>query len=195
MNAREACLPPPAACARLKDFLRRSGSTLSPAEALDNAIQLWIDTETAPMPPSRGYQWKSLFLPNGTGVRMQYGGEYFHAEVMDEELIYQAKPTSPHRLATKVAGTGRNAWRDLWVRLPGEKNWTCANLLRIRQAKQAAALPASPAEALTTATKTMGDALHAALLLIEHVDHQSKTLMERRLPKRRREYDELSDDH
>jgi hypothetical protein len=41
----------------------------------------------------------------------------------------------------------------------------------------------------------MGDALHAALVLIEHVDHQSKTLMERRLPKHRREYDELSDDH
>ncbi|GJI88375.1 hypothetical protein [Duganella hordei] len=54
---------------------------------------------------------------------------------------------------------------------------------------------ASQRQALTTATKTMGDALHAALLLIEHIDHQSKTLMERRLPKHRREYDELSDDH
>jgi hypothetical protein len=31
--------------------------------------------------------------------------------------------------------------------------------------------------------------------LIEHVDHQSKTSMERRLPKHRREYDEFSDDH
>ena len=195
MNARETCLPPPAACIRLQNFLRRSGSTLSPAEALNHAIQLWIDSETASATPARGYQWKSLFLPNGTGVRMHYDGEYFHADVIDEELIYQAKPTSPHRLATKIAGTGRNAWRDLWVRLAGEKNWTCANLLRTRQAKQTATQPASPTEALTAATKTMGDALHAALLLIEHVDHQSTTLMERRLPRHRRQYDELSDDH
>jgi hypothetical protein len=32
-------------------------------------------------------------------------------------------------------------------------------------------------------------------MLIEHVDHQSKTIMERRMPKHRRDYGELTDDH
>lgn len=33
------------------------------------------------------------------------------------------------------------------------------------------------------------------MLLIEHVDHQSTTIVERRMEKNRREYDMMDDDH
>ena len=41
----------------------------------------------------------------------------------------------------------------------------------------------------------MSQALNAAVLLIDHVDHQSTTVMERRLSKNRREYDLMEDIH
>lgn len=41
----------------------------------------------------------------------------------------------------------------------------------------------------------MTTTLDAAMLLIKHVDHQSTTITERRLPKNRREYDLMDDDH
>lgn len=33
---------------------------------------------------------------------------------------------SPRQFTVMVAGEGRNAWRDLWVRLHGENNWVSA---------------------------------------------------------------------
>lgn len=41
----------------------------------------------------------------------------------------------------------------------------------------------------------MSQALNAAVLLIDHVDYQSTTVMERRLAKNRREYDLMADIH
>lgn len=48
---------------------------------------------------------------------------------------------------------------------------------------------------MANAAKTMSNALNAALALIEHVDLQSRNTLERRLPKNRREYDDLEDIH
>lgn len=50
-------------------------------------------------------------------------------------------------------------------------------------------------EAMAAAAKTMSNALNTALVLIEHVDHQSRNSLERRLPKSRRENDEFDDIH
>ena len=47
----------------LEDHLRRTRSPLSLAEALDRAVRQWITQELAAATPVRGYQWKSLFLP------------------------------------------------------------------------------------------------------------------------------------
>ena len=109
--------------------------------------------------------------------------------------MYRGRPVSPRQLTIEIAGDGRNAWRDLWILLPGEKNWACAARLRERMQNRLAALPQSPAQAMTAAAKAMSESLNAALVLIEHVDHQTKTLVERRAPKHRREYDLLEDIH
>ena len=195
MNPAVTRLLPPAAELQLEEFLRKSGSTLSLTEALVAAVKLWIEREKASAQPSRGYQWKMLFLPEGTRVRMQYEEDWHSAEVVGDDLMYRGRPVSPHQLTQAVAGDGRNAWRDLWIRFPGEKNWACAAQLRARLQKRAAATPPTPAEAMANAAKTMSNALNAALVLIEHVDLQSRNTLERRLPKNRREYDELEDIH
>lgn len=195
MNPRGTRLLPPATQLQLEEFLRKSGSSLSVTEALVAAVKLWIEREKASAQPSRGYQWKILFLPEGTRVRMQYDEDWHSAEVVGDDLIYRGRPVSPHQLTQAVAGDGRNAWRDLWIRFPGEKNWACAAQLRAGLQKRAATTPPTPAEVMASAAQTMSNALNAALVLIEHVDLQSRNTLERRLPKSRREYDEFEDIH
>nr|WP_315221880.1 hypothetical protein [uncultured Duganella sp.] len=195
MNPRDTRLLPPATELQLEEFLRKSGSALSLTEALVAAVKLWIEREKVNAQPLRGYQWKILFLPEGTRVRMQYEEDWHSAEVVGDELMYRGRSVSPHQLTQVVAGDGRNAWRDLWIRFPGEKNWANAAQLRARLQKRAATTPPTPEEAMANAAKTMSDALNAALVLIEHVDFQSRNTLERRLPKSRREYDELEDIH
>jgi hypothetical protein len=68
MNAPRDILAPSAALRRLADFLHESGNRMQPAEA---AAQGKF-TNLAPT-PTRGYQWKSLFLPDGTELRMSHG--------------------------------------------------------------------------------------------------------------------------
>lgn len=50
---------------------------------------------------SRGYQWKQLFLPNGTELRTIYCGRSTYAIVEDEQIISEGKPTTPSRLANR----------------------------------------------------------------------------------------------
>jgi hypothetical protein len=194
MNAATTNSIPPAAYQALLDYLRRSRSPLSPAEAADRAIRHWITHDSTVAMPIRGYQWKRLFLPDTSRLRMHYDGDIHYAKVVGEDIIFRGHAVSPRRLTIEIAGDGRNAWRDLWILLPGEKSWTCAALLRAKLEARTAA-PQSPAQAMTAAAKAMSESLNAALVLIEHVDHQTKTLVERRAPKYRREDDLLEDIH
>jgi 2-phospho-L-lactate transferase/gluconeogenesis factor (CofD/UPF0052 family) len=201
MNPRrtEKALPtsllPPAAYDELCGFLRESGSTLTPAEAIANAVKLWITKSRADAVPVRGYQWKQLFLPETTRVRMRSGYNWYSAEVVGDDLIYHGEAVSPNQMVHQVSGDTRNAWRELWIRLPGDKNWTNAARLRAGLNREAAKTPLSPAEAMAAAAKAMSDALSTALTLVEHANHQSQNTLERRLPRYRRTQDLLDDIH
>jgi hypothetical protein len=72
---------------------------------------------------SRGYQWKQLFLPNGTELRTIYCGRSTYAIVEDEQIISEGKPTTPSRLANLQGCGSRNAWQTVWLRLPGGTRW------------------------------------------------------------------------
>jgi Ni/Co efflux regulator RcnB len=192
--ARSATTIPPALLAELRDFLRLSGSNLSPADVIAAATRQWMAAARALDAPERGYQWKALFLPEGTRVRMHYGGRWFYGEVTGDRLEYQGEPVSPSQMAKAVAGDGRNAWRDLWLRRPGEKNWSSAERLR-RALQSAKAEPASPMQAMQAAASSMSQALHTALTLVEHVKHEVENSTERRIPKHRRRADYEMDDY
>jgi hypothetical protein len=187
MNAPRTFLPPTTALRRLADFLVETGSTLSPTEAATLAINNWIVTaKTGCTPPTstRGYQWKSLFLPEGTELRMCYRGQNCYAHVTGDDIIYQGRPVSPRQLALEAAGDGRNAWRDVWVRLPGDAAWRPAARLRRDGAAQPAPKPVAPAEALGAAASCMAEALKAALALVEHAHAQALPQYERRVERR-----------
>ncbi|NGZ87685.1 hypothetical protein [Duganella aceris] len=186
-------LIPPAAYDELCDFLRKSGSALTPAEAIASAIRMWMAKCRTDAAPLRGYQWKQLFLSEGTRLRMRSGDNWHNAEVTGDDIIYRGAAVSPNQMVHQVFGDTRNAWRELWIRFPGEKNWTNAAQLRAREALLAAKAPKLPEEAMAAAAKAMSDALNTALTLVEHANHQSQNTLERRLPRYRRAHDLLDD--
>ena len=79
----------------------------------------------------RGYQWQTVFLPNGTEVRMSYGGEEAHARIRHGGFWCGEERMSPSQFANRVANnTTRNAWRDLYIKFPGKQFWKLADGLR-----------------------------------------------------------------
>lgn len=186
---------PPAAYDELRDFLRQSGNPLSPAEAIARAITQWIANCRADAAPARGYQWKQLFLPEGTRLRMRSGDAWHTAEIVGDDLVYRDEAVSPNQMVHQITRDTRNAWLELWIRFPGEKGWTNAAKLRARQNELAAKAPLTPADAMAAAAKAMSDALNTALTLVEHANHQSQNTLERRLPRYRRTHDQLDDIH
>jgi len=80
---------------------------------------------------NKGYRWQSVDLPNGTQLYMEYKKKKYYASVQFEKVIYEGKSFSPAQLVRKIAdGTTRNAWRDIYVKKPGDKEWTLADVLR-----------------------------------------------------------------
>ena len=81
----------------------------------------------------RGYQWATLFLPNGTRISMNYKGRTYHAVVRREQIWFDqdGKSFSPAELARVIASnTRRNAGRDLMIKRPSDSGWKLADDLR-----------------------------------------------------------------
>jgi hypothetical protein len=146
---------------------------------------------------SRGYQWKELFLPDGTAVRMRCGDEVHHARVTGDAIVYHGRRVSPRQLTLAIAGAGRNAWRDLSLRLPGEEHFRPACVLRrmakVRVESQLAPRRESPAATMAAAAASMSEALRTALILVDHSNAQTVPKFERRVDKHRRGADVLTD--
>jgi len=184
---------PPDALRELRQFLSRSNKPLPLADAMRTAINEWIARQPDVDQPHCGYQWKQLFLPSGTQLRLHHRGRHYYAHVEGDQIIFKQRCVSPRGMVLSIAGEGRNAWRDLWLHLPQEGNWINAARLRTLQAVQRQSQPENPVAALSAAAQAMNQALKAAVTLIEHVDYQSTTVLERRLPKKRRSIDLLED--
>lgn len=116
---------------QLADFLRDKKDHRDPALVVSDAIEYWLmnaDWKPALLVDddkkiSKGYQWKSLFLPDGTQLRMQYKEANFYAKVEGDEVIYDGKSVSPASMVNAISGTSRSAWRDLWFKRPEDKEW------------------------------------------------------------------------
>jgi hypothetical protein len=119
----------------LVDFLRSNGDPRDPVLVIADAIDYWMDnaswkSELLKVSKLRGYQWKSLFLPEGTQVRMQYKGATYYAKVEGDKLVYNGAPISPSALANAITQSSRNAWRDLWLLRPQDSEWQLADECR-----------------------------------------------------------------
>jgi hypothetical protein len=120
---------------RLIEHLRQRGGAQDVSEALNTALDFWLDANNglpAGADPAgvRGYQWKSLFLPEGTILRSWSYGEHNYARVEGDKIIHDGESVSPNQFARSFARTARNAWFDLSVRRPGDRQFKMACVLR-----------------------------------------------------------------
>lgn len=196
MKAPAFYLAPATALRHLAAFLHESGSQLTVEQAATIAIHEWITAarghpSNISLPPMRGYQWKSLFLPEGTALRMFIDREFHYARVEGEAIMYEGNQVTPQGFTVECGGRCRNAWRDLWILLPGERQWYPASELRKQCEELASRMvastePASPIEAVRAAAECMSEALRSALALVERsAEHTSRRLDRRaRLPRR-----------
>jgi hypothetical protein len=156
----------------LADYVRDYGDERDPSEIATLAIDAWLAVakgEAAFAPAVRGYQWKDLFLPERTEVRMLCGATYTYANVVGDALMYAGQGITPSQFASLVGGARRNAWRDLWVRLPGSRQWKKAGYHRVEQNKKPAHAGERPFHLTSpeTASAVMACSLKNALALIE----------------------------
>ncbi|MBP1205012.1 hypothetical protein JOD97_003054 [Duganella sp. 1411] len=134
---------------QLIEKLRRRGGSQDISEAITKAIECWLEDPARFAPGAdpedmHGYQWKSLFLPEGTVLKSWSYGENNYARVEGDQIIHDGRAVSPNQFAQSFARSTRNAWQDLFIRRPGDKTFKIACRLRdelIAAAKPAAATP------------------------------------------------------
>jgi hypothetical protein len=72
----------------------------------------------------------SVFLPEGTRLRACFGGHHYFAQVEGREIKYGEHAMSPSRFANLQGSGNRNAWKALWLCLPGSEQWLLADVCR-----------------------------------------------------------------
>lgn len=120
---------------KLIEQLGRRGGKQDLTATITSAIELWLAEQAKPRPGSdpggvHGYQWKTLFLPEGTVLRSWSYGEHNYARVEGDQIIHDGRAISPNRFAQLFSRSTRNAWNDLYVRRPGDKQFKPACRLR-----------------------------------------------------------------
>ena len=63
-------------------------------------------------------------------MRIKYAGEFHYTTVEGDYPIYKSQRVSPNQFAYKVAGSARDAWRDVWIKRPHDKDYQLADDLR-----------------------------------------------------------------
>jgi hypothetical protein len=108
--------------------LRNSGDTRGPDDVVVFALKAWLGNRQGKS--DGGYQWKELFLPDGSELRMRFRGAYYYARIDGDQLKYAGETVSPRGWTLMVTGTVRNPWRDIWIRRGINECWTRAAMWR-----------------------------------------------------------------
>jgi len=116
-----------------------NGESQDPSVIVLEAVEFWLAAQRKREPAAeaaevRGYQWKSLFLPEGTQIHCTIHGERYSAIVEGDAIVHQGRELSPNQFAALHAESVRNAWNDLYIRRPGDKFYKTASRLRREQA-------------------------------------------------------------
>ncbi|MQA42835.1 hypothetical protein [Rugamonas aquatica] len=139
---------------KLIEKLRHRGGSQDISEAMTKAIECWLEDPARFAPGAdpeglHGYQWKTLFLPEGTILKSWSYGENNYARVEGDQIIHNGRAVSPNQFAQSFARSTRNAWQDLFIRRPGDKTFKIACRLReeLIAASKAPAATAMPVPA------------------------------------------------
>jgi hypothetical protein len=120
---------------------------VKPDAFVADLVKRWVATERERIelrqngPSVRGVQWKTLFLPEGTRLRTTFRGTVEFAKIASNRIVTDdGAVATPSQFANRHA-QGRNAWRFIWLRFPGEECWVNAHACRIHQEEERASQP------------------------------------------------------
>lgn len=100
-------------------------------EAIDSYMKAAPTARQQQASPSEaGYQWKQVFLPEGTRLRACFGAQPYYANVEGADIKYGEHAVSPSCFANLHGSGNRNAWKAIWLRLPGSDEWLLADVYR-----------------------------------------------------------------
>ena len=123
---------------KLELHLMETHPNLRPEVFVADLVKRWLalDAERLALrkngPPIRGFQWKSLFLPDGTRLRTTWRHATEFAKVTGDHIVSdEGVRLTPSQFANRHAN-GRNAWRHVWLRFPGDDYWSRADDCRTR---------------------------------------------------------------
>jgi len=80
-------------------------------------------------------------------LRARFGGRSYFAGVEGEEIKYGEQAMSPSRFANLQGSGNRNAWKAIWICLPGSDEWLLADVCRSARKGAIARLPGDDAPA------------------------------------------------
>ena len=85
-------------------------------------------------PAQKPKEWKTVFLPSGSRLRLTFEGKRVFAEVKWGTIGFSTSDLSSAGAMDRSSKHPQDTWRDLWVRLPENqapgKGWTRAVELR-----------------------------------------------------------------
>lgn len=92
----------------LSQFLTRHKVKREMFEVVDEAVKAWMDsfqaeTDLSEASTLNGYQWKHLFLPEGTRLRTIRDGAHLVAHVEGSRLVYEGQICSPSQFVNRVS--------------------------------------------------------------------------------------------
>ena len=130
---------------------------VKPEEFIVELVKRWMSRDTERLAVRsggstlRGFQWKTLFLPDGTILRTSRDSSVEFAKVCDDRIIADDGAALTPSLFANRHTTGRNAWRFVWLRFPGEEAWVRADNCRDRSSN----MPRKRSNARTELYKTV----------------------------------------
>jgi hypothetical protein len=73
--------------------LRKAGDDRNPEDIIPAAVRQWLASNGAGA--QRGYQWKALFLPHGTELRVHFRYLYHYAVVEGDRIMADGESVTP----------------------------------------------------------------------------------------------------
>jgi hypothetical protein len=111
----------------------KTGSRQEIHEMAEEAVREWLAAQAQRASAAhqsaamKGYQWKDVFLPDGTVLRTVLEGRNVHATVEGDTVIFNGRTVSPSRFVNSAGKTVRNAWTAIWLLFPHQSIWKLAN--------------------------------------------------------------------
>jgi hypothetical protein len=135
-EAQQAVYLPVVDFLKLELHLLETHPDLKPDAFIKDLVKRWLarDIERGMLrtngPTLRGFQWKILFLPDGTLLRTSHCDKVEFAKVSGDCIISEDGVTLTPSLFANRHAKGRNAWRFVWLRFPGDDDWVRADKRR-----------------------------------------------------------------